>query len=161
VLVLVAFALGGQGCTAELTPEQKQLVTQLKEDLSRIRQDIEQVNQEDAAYSGGLIKALIGIRREVLKTNEALLEQRIHAIEGGARITIAIKAVEPDLETAEELAKEIESQKAKVIEARAEADRFSGGLVQAMAETTVATARCPMIRHHSRFHCGRKAAILR
>jgi hypothetical protein len=140
-LLLVVIALSGPACSAELTPEQKQLAVDLKQDLGRIRQEIEHATKDDAAYSGGLIKSLIGVRLEVLKTNEALVEQRIHAIKAGTRITLVVNAVKTDPTRAAELAKEIESQKAKVAEARAEADRYSGGLVQAMAETAVATAR--------------------
>jgi hypothetical protein len=140
-LLLILIGLSGQGCAAELTPEQKQVVAELKEDLDRIRQEIERGMKDDAAYSGGLIKTLIGMRLDVLKTNEALVEQRIHALESGARVTVVVSATNPDPTTATELAEEIESQRAKVEEARAEADRYSGGLVQAMAETAVATNR--------------------
>jgi hypothetical protein len=140
-LLLVVIALSGPGCSAELTPEQKQLAVDLKQDLGRIRQEIEHATKDDAAYSGGLIKSLIGVRLEVLRTNEALVEQRIHAIEAGTRITLVVNAAKTDPTRAAELANEIESQKAQVAEARAEADRYSGGLVQAMAETAVATAR--------------------
>ncbi|MGB8957952.1 MAG: hypothetical protein WCC00_02950 [Candidatus Aminicenantales bacterium] len=139
--LLLVITLLGLACGATQTPEQKQLVVDLKQDLSRIRQEIEQATKDDAAYSGGLIKALIGVRLEVLKTNAALIEQRIHALEGGARITVVVNRVETDPARAAELAREIEGQKTKVTEARAEADRYSGGLVQAMAETSVATAR--------------------
>jgi hypothetical protein len=139
--LLLVIALFGLACGASQTPEQKQLVVELKQDLGRIRQEIEHATKDDAAYSGGLIKVLIGVRLEVLKTNEALVEQRIHALEAGTRITIVANATKTDSIKAAELAKEIESQKAKVAEARAEADRYSGGLVQAMSETSVATAR--------------------
>lgn len=141
VMLLVMIAFYAQGCAAELTPEQKQLVADLKHELERIRQEIEEATREDAAYSGGLIKSLIRMRLQVLKTNEALVEQRIHALESGARITLVVNATKPDPGRAAELAKEIESQRAKVAEARAEADRYSGGLVQAMAEAAVATNR--------------------
>jgi hypothetical protein len=134
-------ALFSCGCGTELTPEQKQVVADLKEELGRIRQEIEHTKEEDAAYSGGLIKSLIGVRLEVLKTNEALVEQRIHALEAGTRITLVINAAKTDPARAAELTKEIESQKVKLAEARTEADRYSGGLLKAMAETAVATAR--------------------
>jgi hypothetical protein len=138
-LLLVVIGLSTQGCAAELTPEQKQLVVDLKQNLERIRQEIEHATLDDTAYTGGLIKSLIGVRLQVLKTNEALVEQRIHALESGTRITLVVNATKPNPTRAAELAQEIESQGAKVNEARAEADRYSGGLVQAMAETAVAT----------------------
>jgi hypothetical protein len=140
-LLLILIGFSGQGCAAELTPEQKQVVADLKQDLDQTRQEIEHATKDDATYSGGLIKTLIGLRLEVLKTNEVLVEQRIHALESGARITVVVNVTKPDSTKATELAKEIESQRAKVEEARAEADRYSGGLVQAMAETAVATSR--------------------
>ncbi len=135
--VLIAFS--GQGCNAAITPEQKRVVVDLKQDLDRIRQEIEQATRTDAMYRGGLIKTLIGMRLEVLKTNAALVEQRVHALESGARINLVVDATKPDPEKAAELAEEIESQRGKVTEARAEADRYSGGLVQAMAAASVAT----------------------
>jgi hypothetical protein len=64
-------------CSQTLTPEQKQIVASLKDDLSRVNKEIEQATQEDAKYSGGLIKSLIAVRLEILKTNAALIEQRI------------------------------------------------------------------------------------
>lgn len=139
-LLLGVIGLSGTGCSAEPTPEQKQLVVDLKQDLDRIRQEIDQAAGDDATYNGGLITSLIGVRLEVLKTNEALLEQRVHALEAGTRITMVVNAAKPDPTRAAELAKEIESQNAKVAKARAKADRSPGGLVQAMAETAVATA---------------------
>lgn len=140
-LVLAVLAFSAQGCGPRLTPEQKQLVGDLKQDLGRTRQEIEQATRDDAAYSGGLIKSLIAVRLEVLKTNEALVEQRIHALEAGARVTVVVNITKPDPLRAAELEKEVESQRAKVADARAEADRYSGGLVQAMAEAAVATSR--------------------
>jgi hypothetical protein len=140
-IVVAALGLGGQACARELTPEQKLMVAELKEGLSRVRQEITQANADDAAYSGGLIKALIGVRREVLKTNEALIEQRIHAIESGARIDMVVKGTQTDPGKAAELLKEIETQKVKLDDARKESDRYSGGLVKAMSEAAVATNR--------------------
>ena len=123
-----------------LTPEQKQTVAALRDDLKRVQQEVDQATKEDATYSGGLIKAFIAVRLEVLKTNAALIEQRVHAIEGGARTTVVVNVSKADPARAAELSKDIEAQKVKVADARREADRYSGGLVQAMAETTYNTA---------------------
>jgi hypothetical protein len=139
--ILAILALFGQACTAELSPEQKEQVAHLKQDLERIHKDIERAKQDDAAYIGGLIKTLIAVRLEVLRTNEALVEQRIHTLEGRARSQLVVNVSQPDAAKTAELAKDIEAQKAKVAEARVEADRYSGGLIQAMAEASVATAR--------------------
>lgn len=133
--------LASPACAQTLTPEQKQTIAGLKDDLKRIQQEIDQAVQEDANYSGGLIKALIGVRVEILKTNAALVEQRVHALEGGARQSVVVNVTKPDPARADELVNEIAAQEKKVAEARREADRYSGGLVKALSESTVATAR--------------------
>jgi hypothetical protein len=127
-------------CSQTLTPEQKLTIASLKDDLGRVNKEIEQATQDDAKYSGGLIKSLIAVRLEVLKTNAALIEQRIHALEGGARQNIVVNASKPDQVRADELLAEIQAQQKKVAEARREADRYSGGLVKALSESTAATA---------------------
>jgi hypothetical protein len=127
-------------CSQGLTAEQKQAVASLKDDLGRVNKEIEQAIQEDAKYSGGLIKSLITVRLEVLKTNAALIEQRIHTLETGARQNLVVNSSKPDPARADELLAEIEAQQKKVAEARREADRYSGGLVKALSESTVATA---------------------
>jgi hypothetical protein len=123
-----------------LTPEQKQTAANLRDDLGRVNKEIEQAVQADAKYSGGLIKSLIAVRLEVLKTSAALIEQRIHALEGGARVNVVTNVSKPDQVRADELLAEIEAQQRKVAEARREADRYSGGLVKALSESTAATA---------------------
>lgn len=127
-------------CSQALSPEQKQAVAGLRDDLGRVNKEIDQATQEDAKYSGGLIKSLIAVRLEILKTNAALIEQRIHALEGGARQNVVVNSSKPDPARAEELLAEIDAQQKKVAEARREADRYSGGLVKALSESTAATA---------------------
>lgn len=160
LVALAIFLFAGQACAAELTPAQKQLAADLRQDLDRIRKEVEQAKAEDARYAGGLIKALIATRLEILKTNEALVEQRIHALESGARVTVVVNTAKPDPARAAELAGEIESQRTKVAEARANADRYSGGLVQAMAETSVATARSTLAMQEQQYFVAKYGLVL-
>ena len=46
LLFLILFGLSGQVCAAKLTTEQKQVVSALKQDLSRIRQEIKRGTKE-------------------------------------------------------------------------------------------------------------------
>lgn len=120
------------GCTSgaqTLTPEQKQTVALLQQDLTRVRQEIDQAAKEDATYDGGLIKALIAVRLEILRTNAALIEQRVHALQGGAKSSVVVNVTKADPTRAAEIAKDIASQKTKVADARREADSYSGGVV--------------------------------
>jgi hypothetical protein len=139
--VVAFFLCFSSASVAQTTPAQKQLVSGLKTELDRIRSDIALAQSDDAKYDGGLIKSLIALRLQVLYTNAALVEQRIMSLESGVRARIVPIATNPDPARASELAREIESTRAKVQEGRREADRYSGGLTQAMAEATVATQR--------------------
>ena len=139
-LFLVLISCGTQACTQELTPAQKQVVADLKGDLERVRKDIDEAEKQDQRYTGGLIKSLIAVRLELLKTNAALVEQRIHTIEGGTKTTVVVNVIKADPSRAAELAKEIETQREKVTAARAQADRYAGGLALALSETTFETA---------------------
>jgi hypothetical protein len=139
---LLLFAiLSLSACQHELTPEQKQLDADLKEELAGVRLDVQEAEKQNAEYSGGLIKSLIAMRLEVLKTNEALVQQRISALESGARIMLTVNGTTPDPARAAAIEREIEAQKVKLAEAQVEADRYSGGLVRGVAETSVATIR--------------------
>jgi hypothetical protein len=127
------------GCAPSLSPEQKEQVKSLQGELSLLRMEIASAQADESRYAGGLIKSMIVIRLEVLKTNEALIQQRILAIEGWAKIETSVKAAVPDASRAASLAKEIEAQRRKLDDAKAESDRYAGGLVKALAETSVAT----------------------
>ncbi|RFS79015.1 hypothetical protein D0U00_11880 [Leclercia adecarboxylata] len=128
------------GCgPKELTPEQKQLVDGLKVELSQVVNDINDAKSEDQKYSSGLIKGLIKARLEVLETNQALLQQRINAIESGAKIETVISAVKPDLNSATSILKDIDGLKAEIDSAKKDASQYSGGLVLAMKVTAIAT----------------------
>jgi hypothetical protein len=135
---VIVLALTGAACGYKLTPEQQQQLVGLRQDLGRIRQEIAQANQEIVTF-GGLIQSLVQLRLEVLKTNEALVEQRIQALESGVRITTVVTASVADPARAADLAKEIEGQRLSIAKARAQAEA-SGGLIQAMQETAVATS---------------------
>ena len=130
-----------QGCTEkELTQEQKAYVSQLESELSKTKQEIDSANQSSANYSGGLIKDLITTRVEVLKTNQALLEQRILAVQSKSSVTVATVASNADEELASKLAAEIAQTKVDIASAKAEAAQYSGGLILALKLSTIATS---------------------
>ena len=123
-----------------LTPEQQQEVTDLRGELELVQASIASAVDEDLKRAGGVIKSLIAYRLEILRINEALLQQRIQAIESGASINLVVNASEPDPERAAELLEDIEAQRIRVDEARQKAEQYSGGLVRAMALSTAAKA---------------------
>ncbi|PWG71055.1 hypothetical protein DEM28_12445 [Enterobacter mori] len=128
------------GCgPQELTPEQKQEVAALKTELSQTESEISAAKEVDQQFSGGLIKNLTTARLEVLGTNKALLEQRINAIESGAKIDVVVSGTKPDPELAASIKTEIETLTAKINEAKADASQYTGGLIQVLKLSAVAT----------------------
>ncbi|WP_061708122.1 hypothetical protein [Pseudenterobacter timonensis] len=128
------------GCgPQELTPEQKEEVSALKAELSQTEGEISAAKEVDQQFSGGLIKNLTTARLEVLGTNKALLEQRINAIESGAKIDVVVSATKPDPELAASIKTEIDKLTVKINEAKADASQYTGGLIQALKLSAVAT----------------------
>ncbi len=137
---ICAFAFLG-ACTRSLSPEEQAQVHALRVELDTSKKEISAAEALSAQYSGGLLQALISLRLEVLKTNEALVQQRIHAIESGAKVTIVTAATKTDPDRAKQLEAELAKQDLKVSEAEAKASAYSGGLIGAMAMMSAATER--------------------
>ncbi|EKS6730891.1 hypothetical protein OSG44_004361 [Enterobacter mori] len=128
------------GCgPQELTPEQKQEVSALKAELSQTEGEISAAKEVDQQFSGGLIKNLTTARLEVLGTNKALLEQRINAIESGAKIDVVVSGTKPDPELAASIKTEIDNLTVKINEAKADASQYTGGLIQVLKLSAIAT----------------------
>ncbi len=130
-----------QGCTEkDLTPEQKAYVARLETELAQTKQDIDTGTKSAANYSGGLIKDLVATRVEILKTNQALLEQRILAVQSQGSVTVTTVVSKANEELANKLAGEISEAKIGIASAKAEAARYSGGLIQVLKLSTIATS---------------------
>lgn len=122
-------------CKQGLTPEEQAQIKVLQADLQEVRSEIANASNVEA---GGLLKAYSDLRVEILKTTEALVYQRIQAIESGAKVTVAVSGTTPDLVRAAELESEINSQEEKVAVANQKANGV-GGLVAAMARVAAIT----------------------
>lgn len=137
LILLAAIALAS--CTKSLTQEELALLEQMMQERSSVQSDIASAETEFARYSGGLVSALIKARIEVLKTTDALIQQRMHAIQSGAPVSLQTNVTAADPQRAAELLIEIQNQEAELERAKLEAAKYSGGLVHAMALSTVAT----------------------
>lgn len=138
MFIVSIFLLTGCG-PKELSSEDKQKVEQLKMELSQTENEISSASANNQNYSGGLIKNLISARMEILKTNQALIRQRIDAIESGAKITMDIPGTKSDEAASEVIKKEMNSLNAQISQAKEEANKYSGGLVLAMKLAAIAT----------------------
>jgi hypothetical protein len=111
----------------------------LATELTQVEAEIAEAASQYATLAGGLLKALIAVRLEILRTTRVLLRQRMFAEEGGAALSVQIPASVPDERSAAALATEVEAQQRALEAARADAARFAGGLVHALKLSTVAT----------------------
>ena len=121
------------------SPEDIKKIEGLQIELQKIENEIKEAEIKDASYAGRLIKVLINTRMEILKTNKALIEQRIQSLESGAKITLETYKTEPDSQQASQILEEVEKQTKELESAKREANRYSGGLILAMKQSAIAT----------------------
>jgi hypothetical protein len=113
----------------------------LRQERSALAQEITAARAEQQKYPGGLLGSLITARLEVLKTNDAILQQRILADEGGARVDVVVVATKPDQQRADAAAKEMADLEKRIASQAAESAKYNGGLVKGMIESGIATTR--------------------
>jgi len=116
----------------------------VKAEIATVDAQIAEAEAENAKYTGGLIKALVESRLATLKQTRAMLAQRGTAgdLNVALRYTVDGKPFTlPDGSAAAVTAieRELEDLKAKIAAAEVEAAKYSGGLIQAMSLSTVAT----------------------
>jgi len=114
-------------------------VEALRIEQTQINESIKQAKDEDSKLSGGLIKALIGARLQLLEINAALVQQRIHALESGAKIKVKLYEAKPNPERARNLKAEIESIKTEIKTREEEIAQYRGGLIKVTLMSSVAT----------------------
>lgn len=122
------------------TPEQQAAIADMKRDVERITQQVTEAKVEDDKLIGGLVKAQIHLRIEIMRNTVALLEYRIKALETGARLVpVDVASVPPDPVVAESLERDIVAAKDKIAASKTQSDRYSGGLIKAQIDSTTAT----------------------
>ncbi len=115
------------------------MIEDLRNELQQLRMTIAAAEKADAQIQGGLVKALIAARLEILRTTEALVWQRIHAVESGAPVVLQVPTTQPNSNRATELQQEISNQEKTLSFLRTDAARYVGGLVHSLKLTAVAT----------------------
>ena len=126
-------------------------VDELDQDISELANRIEIIEEELAAYEGGLIHSLIETRKQLTGTTRDMLEQKRASLVYWIELKYPIEGViqEPaSEESLQSIIKEIEELESEVVAAEAEAS-YSGGLIGAMKMAQVATLQLSLatVRH--------------
>jgi hypothetical protein len=116
----------------------------LDTDLADTRQKMKQLDSNRQKYEGGAIKNFMDLNYEILSATESMLEQKRLSTLRRLGLEYRVDSKPLQLATAETL-KAIDEDRAaaqkKADAAQAEADRYTGGLIQAMALMKVQTER--------------------
>jgi len=117
----------------------------IQEDIDQINKQIRKAEAESAKYAGGLIKTFINSRIQILKYTKAMLEQKITAENHNIVLNYSLEgtAFHPP-ENKNEMLSKIEQEAMQAIKEKellkAEADRYSGGLIRS---TKLASVELP------------------
>lgn len=115
----------------------------LQNEIAGLEQQIKEARTKSEKYAGGLIKALLDSRIQILEHTKAMLEQRLAAGNYRVKINYTIKGKEYIPPTnKDEILKNLESEAMRVVQememVQKEADQYSGGLIRATKLSTVA-----------------------
>jgi len=142
-LLLLCLCLIISGCQSR---DENLKLSSIKMEITTLDTEIIRAEMEDEKYAGGLVKALIGSRIEILKQTREMLQQRDKAWTFGIKLRYTIngkpfvlsdsaKQLLPDVE------RELSELKSKIDKQELIVAQYSGGLVQALSIATLETMR--------------------
>lgn len=114
---------------------------EIDRDRAAIRSDIEVAEVESGRYSGGLVKALIDLRVAILMNSAAMLDQKRASLVRRVSLNYSVEGrsiKEASNQELEAILDDLAQAEKKVSNSKAEAERYSGGLLQSMALLKVA-----------------------
>lgn len=114
----------------------------LDADIQNIRHEIKNAEDESAKYSAGLIKVYIDLRLETYHLTEAMLSAKRTSILRRLNLIYTVKSevISPSSDLSG-IEADIRNQKEKVAAATLKASQYSGGLIQALALSSLETER--------------------
>lgn len=130
----------------------------LDADLAEVRAQLKAADDDHAKLAGGLIKVMVGLQRQVLRTTEAMLLHKrsalirridLHYTVNGSLLTPISE------EKLGEIAADVEKAESELAKNEEHAKRYSGGLVQAMALVTVETNRLALAQARMAYYAAK------
>jgi hypothetical protein len=130
----------------------------LDQDIASIRAEVNVATADSAKYTGGLIKNLIDIRAEVLRTTEAMLNaKRISTLRRiDMQFFVDGHTIKPASES--ELSKirnDIAEAGRRISAAELKTQQYTGGLVQGLAIVTAETERLSLAQLYMAYYSSK------
>lgn len=123
----------------------QQALDEIKKEIDSVQVQIKSAEMEDSKYAGGLIKTLIAARLAILRQTLSMLEQQQKSRRFGIALKYTVDGkpfIPPDAsENTQSIERDLADLASRIQKQEAEAARYSGGLVLAMAHSTLATMR--------------------
>lgn len=116
----------------------------LDADLATIRKDVIEAKADDAKYSGGLLKSIIEVRVEVLRSTEAMLMAKRASLFRRINLEYVVDGKHVPPAKLSDIEGDISEAKNRIRAAEQKAAQYSGGLIQSMALMSVATERATL-----------------
>lgn len=112
---------------------------ELDTDIAALEQELKNTETESKRYSGGLIKILLDVRKEMIKNTKVMLEQKRSGLKRFININYTIDAErylppQNKEEILNNIKEEIKKINDGIIKARKESARYSGGLIKVLVE---------------------------
>lgn len=117
---------------------------ELDKDIAELTKEVKLTENESNKYSGGFLKTLIDIKKEILTNTRLMLEQKRNGIKRFIHINYNIdgqKYLPPDNkdELISKLQNEINTVQDDITKVKKESSRYSGGLLKGLLEVKAAT----------------------
>jgi hypothetical protein len=130
----------------------------LDSDLKDVRAAIRDADNDAAQYAGGLIKTQIELRKQFYKTTEAILLQKRSSLlrRIDLRYTVDGRLIEQaSAEVLAALRNDIDQVSSQVTAAQNDSAKYSGGLIQAMYLSSVASGQLTIAGLRQKYYAAK------
>lgn len=119
---------------------------ELKSDIQNINKNIELAQKDEQVYSGGLIKSLITVRLETLKSTKAMLEQKDNGLSRFIPVSYTIDGTQYSAPKNKKailtaLTSDLNDLKKQLSKAEKISSNYRGGMLKVLALTQVETLK--------------------
>lgn len=136
-LSLLSFNVDAAPSASKIVPDPA--IATFQSERVKVASELSEAQTEHGKYSGGLIKAQIESRMEVLKLTLAIIDQRLAGVKAGTKLRVELPATTPNVIEAEKLEKELSDIDARIQHTEENASKYSGGLILAQLNSNIAT----------------------